>query len=388
MSVRFRAVVLATAFALSTIAGVAILEVGIRVSGRLQRRGIPDYGDTIQDGLLKPDFSADVVGGEGGTVHWTNNHAGFRSTREFNRQPPPGTVRILSVGDSFTAGYRVDDEKTFSRQLELWLNQSFGPTEVLINGIEEPANGLRYLRDDGVAWSPHVVLFGITIGNDIAQSYIAGNPTLIGFTAGLEKLELPSSSLEHGFWQSLSRRLYYASIRSRLLEIIRPRRAIVSWYGHVYPPRLFDANNGFGVFLKNPPEEVEVAYQRLFAILSDVREFCETRGIRLIVAVFPQRFQVQDRDWQAALAAYGLRDEAFDLSAPNDRIRRFCEDSGIPCVDPTTFMRKTYDETGHGYYFSGGDMHWNGAGHALWAEGAKDRLSSILLPLYNHPNLR
>ena len=109
----------------------------------------PDYADVRDGMLLKPGFSAEVVGGDGGLVTWTNNSQGFRATREFERQPPAGTLRIMSLGDSFTAGFRVGDQDTFSRRMEVWLNESLGPTEVLIGGVEEPNHGLEYFRETG-----------------------------------------------------------------------------------------------------------------------------------------------------------------------------------------------------------------------------------------------
>ena len=106
-------------------------------------------------------------------MRWHNNASGFRNDQEFSQEPPPGVLRILSMGDSFVAGYRVGQEETFSFLLEQWINQKLGKCEVLVSEIEEPITGLYYLSKSGIAFHPHIVLLGITIGNDIAQSYIA-----------------------------------------------------------------------------------------------------------------------------------------------------------------------------------------------------------------------
>jgi len=366
-----------------TLAGMLVLgEVTVRVAASLVRRGRLDYADTIEDGLLRPGFSADVTGPDGGLVRWTNNRAGFRSTREFAPEPPPGTLRILSLGDSFTAGYRVGDEDTFSRRAEIWLTETLGPTEVLVNGIEEPDNGLRYFLDTGAGWSPHVLLMGITLGNDIAQAYVARNPQPVGFRNGLEDLVLPAKSLVRPTPVSwVLREVTYASLRSRLFSLLRPRRAITSWYGHDYPPRLFDPINGFGVFLADPPAAIDRAYERLFEILDDIDAESQARGIHLIVGVFPQRYQVQPEDWTAAQSAYGLAAEAFDLVRPNRRIAEYCRERRLDCVDPTESMQREHGSTGEDYYQTLGDMHWNAAGHRAWLEGAKPELLSILAPI-------
>lgn len=357
-------------------------EATVRVGAHLLRRGQADYADTTDGGLLRPGFSSDVIGGDGSPVSWTNNAAGFRSTREFTRETPPGTLRILSLGDSFTAGYRVGDEETFSRRLEIWLTETLGPTEVLINGIEEPANGLRYFLDTGVSWSPHVVLVGITLGNDIAQAYVSRHPQPIGFRNGLEDVVLPPESLLESTTLSwLAREIRYAALRSRLFSLIRPRRAITSWYGHAYPPRLFDPINGFGMFLRDPPAEIDAAYDRLFAILDETATEAESRGVHLIVAVFPQRYQVQPADWIAAQAAYGLDNGAFDLDRPNTLLAEYCLERRLNCVDPTEAMRRDHTSTGETYYQPLGDMHWNAAGHRAWLDGAKPDLLRMMAPI-------
>ena len=93
-----------------------------------------DYGDTMrteglgQGGYLQENFTADVTDGLGGTVRWHNNASGFRNDQEFSQEPPPGVLRILSMGDSFAAGYRVGQDETFSFLREQWLNQKLGKT--------------------------------------------------------------------------------------------------------------------------------------------------------------------------------------------------------------------------------------------------------------------
>ena len=97
------------------------------------------------------------------------------------------------MGDSFTAGYRVAQGKTYSD----WIERELGPAnlEVLISCVESPHRGLDYLKKFGVQWSPHVVLLGVTLGNDISQDYVSLHPEPIGFNHGLELFHLPGPSL-------------------------------------------------------------------------------------------------------------------------------------------------------------------------------------------------
>ena len=331
-------------------------------------------------GRLKEGFEDQVHDGYGQSVRWKNNAQGFRNDRNFTKQPTAGVLRILSLGDSFTAGYRVGQKDTFSRLIQEWSTQTLAPTEVLVSNIEHPYLAFRYLRKTGYQWSPHVVLLGLTLGNDIAQSYIAGHPKRTGFKHGLEKLDLPAYCFNHGFsFKRWILRAFYRLQSTRLYStIFRSSRAVTSWYDRDGPLKLFDASNGLGMFIKKSPPEIELAYQRLFHILKKIQRFCDSHGMVFGVAIFPQRFQVQPQDWQATTIAYNLDPDAFDLMLPNRQILEFCENNRLFCLDPTQEMAAMHRESGQDFYLPRGDMHWNRHGHAAWFEGARPELKKIL----------
>lgn len=345
-----------------------------------------DYGDTVSTaglgpgGLLKAGFEGMVHDGYGGAVRWKNNNAGFRYDKDVSKVPPPGVLRILSLGDSFTAGMRIDQTDTFSIILEGWSKKNLVPTEVLISMIEHPDTGLKYLQQYGYTWSPHMVMLGITLGNDIAQSYAARHPTSIGFRHGLEKFNIP----DHCFFQrsriedAIINKLYDLS-RSRLSKaIFEPSEESNNWYGRKEKLKLFDAQNGLGMYIKNPPQEIKDAYQRLFQILLEYKQFCDKNNIKFVVLIFPQRFQVQPRDWRATVIANSLNPVAFDLMQPNKFIRNFCLGESIPCIDPTEAMKRYHMEKGQNLYLPGGDMHWNRQGNKAWFLCAQAELKIVL----------
>ncbi len=80
-----------------------------RVRAPAPKSGL-DYGDAVRadglgpGGLLKEGFEGRVTNGLGGTVLWRNNAEGFRRSEDTPETPAPGVVRVLSMGDSFTAG--------------------------------------------------------------------------------------------------------------------------------------------------------------------------------------------------------------------------------------------------------------------------------------------
>lgn len=358
----------------------------IRKVERYRVKKYSDYAQVIRTGgvgpggMLQEGFDDWVQDGYGSSVRWQNNSQGFRKDRDFSQTPNPGVLRILSLGDSFTAGYRVGQEETFSRLLEVWSTVNLVPTEVLISQTEHPDAGLTYLKEYGYRWSPQVVLLGITLGNDIAQSYVSRHPSTIGFRHGLENLDLPAECfIQKDRFRQFYKKSLYRIQRSRLFSaIFNSSIAINSWYGRKENLKLFDAQNGLGMYIKNPPPEIEQAYQRLFLILADYKEYCQKLRIILLVGIFPQRFQVQPGDWRATTVAYGLNADKFDLMLPNRRILDFCRRNDIACIDPTESMRKYHQKTQNNMYLPRGDMHWNRFGHRAWFDGARPALSAKL----------
>ncbi len=157
-------------------------------------------------------------------------------------------------------------------------------------------------------------------------------------------------------------------------------QAIASCYRAQCPGalRLFDFLNGLGMYIKDPPEEINEAYRRLFTILLGYKTFAEHHKIVFCLMLFPQRYQIQSQDWDETVRVYGLKPEAFDLDAPNRRISGFCREQSIPLIDPTERMRKEWHRQHSTMYLPLGDMHWNSHAHRIFFESVRDELVEIV----------
>ncbi len=161
------------------IVGIIYARYKKRILDEFENGKLLDYTDTRDrtlkgGGYLKANFRKWVIDGCGGKVWWETNAQGFRVKQNVTQKPESDTIRILSIGDSFTAGYRVGQGKTFSDYLEHWLNQEFTDykIEVLISSTDNPADSLHYFQSIGVSFHPHVVLLGVTLGNDISGTFV------------------------------------------------------------------------------------------------------------------------------------------------------------------------------------------------------------------------
>ncbi len=279
----------------------------------------------------------------------------------------------------------MDQEATFSRLIEVALRKEGIPAEVLIAEIEQPTTGLWWLLHGGFPWRPSLVVLGVTLGNDVAQTYFSLDPPgdyRIGIRDGrveMEPLEhptpvpdrteyarrLPPWSLEPGARETL------APVRRplRLLDLLLgpAPQPIASSRGADFPHALFDGINGLGIFLSPPPPEIDAALARTERVLGAYAAAARENGARLLVVLFPQRYQVQEKDWEATVRGYGLRAAAFDLDGPNRRLSEYCAANAIACVDLAGPLRDAHKRGGRSLYLPGGEMHWSAAGHAAAA---------------------
>jgi hypothetical protein len=389
----------------SILVATIMVEIGLAISDALGFKKGLDYADTRRTdrlgpgGYLRENLEIYVTDGYGGKVRWRNNAFGFRSDREFTQEPPPGVLRLLILGDSFAAGFRVGQEDTFPYLLESWINRKYGKAEVLVPMIEEPVTALFYLDRFGLKFKPRVVLMGITLGNDLAQTYFAldpGGEYLLKNKDGKVQIDRnlnPTVSRpevssfhfppEYLVPQSPLDKILFevgAWLKSfRLAKLLRPSDSpITSWQRQGKYPIVFDANNGLGIFTKSPLPEIEEAYRRLFAVLGAFQAYCHREGIIPAVIIFPQRFQVNPGDWDKAVAEYGLNPDHFDLSEPDTRIRAFCRDHGIYCLDLTEALKERFLREKKPLYLPRGDMHWNKEGHRAFFECAQGDFAHLV----------
>ncbi len=381
---------------LSLAVAVVLAEVCLGITESYTRKSVLDYANTKRyeneplgwGGFLRENLNIYVTDSLGGKVRWTTNSQGFRSDREFSRTPAPGVLRILALGDSFMAGFRVGQAETLTHLEDEWINQKYGQGEVLVAEIEDPGIALYYLDKFGLQLKPQIVLLGITLGNDIVQAYqgldthgryiltiengsvhIEKNQnSMIGFdTLAAHKIPPEYLKSESPTEKFIRRAARWLTRRHLLRPFYQQHEAITSW-GDRDNLSLFDPNNGFGVFADPLPPKIEEAYQRLFRILEAFSLLCRQHGIIFAVQIFPQRYQVQPEDWAKALEEYGLKASRFNLLGPNQIIGAFCREHGIVCIDPTAALAKWYEETKKPLYLPRGDMHWNKTGHQAFFE--------------------
>ncbi|MBN2370438.1 MAG: SGNH/GDSL hydrolase family protein [Vicinamibacteria bacterium] len=306
------------------------------------------------------------------------NSLGLRGP-ERDHAKPTGVRRILLLGDSFAAGYYVNEDDTLRAVLERRLNDgdSCAPAEVLNGGTIAYSTDqeLLFYELEGRRYRPDAVVL-MFYYNDLYYNASSSGPggeskpffEILSGEPVLRNVPLPEPSRPAG-QQSCEverRQPWRGSMALRWLA----NRTIDS------SPRLYRRLSRWGLVPRassSPPSELWVygpsrknvdMWHTTKNILARLKAEIAADGSRLIVLYVPARFEVNDEVWDLTRRRYRLGSRWRRTSVVY-RLRGICSTLGVPLVDTSETMRES-EAAGHPAYYSR-DVHWNAEGNRLAA---------------------
>jgi len=357
-------------------------------------------------GRLRPNLHGRMRAPEyrSGALLVTNSE-GFRNAEEFRGGPAPGTTRVLSLGDSFSTGFGADQEAFFGSLLEKEMRAGGGRVSVMNAEVSDPAYGLLYLQEFGLARRPGVVLYGLS-GNDIMQSeefegpdrlFVLGDgrrlrsnpafdPSIGSAWDRFHDFACPRAGVPGSDPSPLPARILAKLVRFQLFAGIasyaaRAGGAPVDMPGYASAwekadgrKRLVDGSANLAFFYRAGGEPVERMYAAFLDLLVAMDGAAREGGARFVLVLYPERYQVQPRDWEAIRKRWRLDEADFDLDLENRRIGAFCAERGIEVCDLVEPFREAARD--RNLYLPAGDMHFNRFGHEVAASAVRRCLAA------------
>ena len=248
-------------------------------SGRI-KRGSPfpevNMGEYVPGARFKVMYATNPRGyfDSDNSVLFTMNSLGLRG-EEITVVKPPGTYRILGIGDSFTLGLGVKDDDTFLHRLQLALNAAPPRPrhfEVLNAGVAgyNTRDEVLYLERRWLSLDPDLVLLVFYI-NDAYD-----DAAILNSGQGLAIRDEPSTIGQYSFLYDLVQHAWRKYQESRALEEYDNQ--------HFFT----DAQN----FLSHPGEfKMDWTVSR--AALEHAAELCRARNIKFGVVMFPELYRLK-----------------------------------------------------------------------------------------------
>ncbi|MCH7959168.1 MAG: SGNH/GDSL hydrolase family protein [Candidatus Hydrogenedentes bacterium] len=211
-----------------------------------------------------------------------------------------GTFRILCIGDSFTMGHGLEDEKdTYPKQLEALLNarSKFGRVEAINAGVI--AWGVwqsgAWLQREGLAFEPDFIVLQTYAGNDVRDSLTRVGEYLDCDEAGYVN-QMRQFRYENRPAIRLDRRLrnlsyLYAAISRAVLR------------GPAADTIHFDCGRRFSyeVMLKESYPSLEKAWKLFEEDVADVAAWCTNHDVPYVVFNVPGPYDISDAIFEELL---------------------------------------------------------------------------------------
>lgn len=315
---------------------------------------------------------------EGKPIFATTNEDGLRSTYSREQFLRFGK-RVAVLGDSFTFGFKVDQEAAFPQVLERTLRARLGTPDlgVLNAGITTYSPYVEHLLFEGVvaAYRPDLVLLVVDatdIADDAAFSRVArtrGTTTSFGTSS----VWRPSGE-SPGDYSALYQRLQPLgnAVQGLLLQPFASATTISTVFGE--PTRItidgVEERNKWFIY-RHPLDKTRPYFDATLKHITDTASAAERIGAKFVLVIAP-RFQ----HWNPRECPDNREKGEYTLNEPfqNEYLRFFDEaksSSAFPIVGLIDALRATKEFP----LVFRDDPHWNRRGHAVVA----DALAEVIL---------
>jgi hypothetical protein len=316
----------------------------------------------------------------GGFRAAANNH-GLREDSETGYQKPPGTYRVLVVGDSHTDG-TVNNAETYPNVLESALVSQGLQADVLSAGVESYSPFTEMLRFHyyGRLYQPDIVLAGIYVGNDMKHMKgfedieIAQDGTVLIDDTPLQPHRRPIA-------ECLADQLHH----SYRYNVVKSKWISLASEGEIPPTeQAFRACRGCywqsleqAYTFHSGDLDLDQGANRLRNTLTQLREQVHGTGARLIVVLIPTKRQVEGpqsdvgRFAQAAdILGLSAEEREFDELALRTALDA-CDRAQVEVLNLLPGLREAYITAREPLYRTT-DWHLNPAGHRAVAAILKE----------------
>ena len=333
-------------------------------------RTIPDE---YRHHKLQPKTQLNFATREYNYIHKINNF-GLRGG-DIQVNQPRNNYRIVMLGDSFTMGKGVEDDKTFSALLEKNLSKKFTNhnnriIEVLNAGVVSysPILSFFQLTKDVGSLSPDLVVLNLDMSDlmqEVAYRKMAtyGDDGQILGVDGYKNQKPVAARVRR--W--INRNLYITRLFFFYLEKFSAEVIVENITTQADPELLRHT-------LAHDSVQRKEQWQDVFDSILKIKRYCDDSGIKFLLTTYPWGHQVSKNEWRHGRFLL-VPENAVVSDKSIQVIKEFSTNNNIDLLNVFPVFR-SYNAKSPLYYSY--DMHWTPAGHKLMA----DELERHILATY------
>ena len=339
---------------------------------------------------LRPDLPSASLRHEDERV----NSLGFRD-REHSIEKPPGTCRILGIGDSFVYGdVRLKDNflRVTESELAGRVSGQWPSVEMVMMGLGgySPENALGVLRSGALDLSPDVVTLNFFVGNDVTGIptkgrvyrgklyYIGSSQPVLNVLRKLRLFQLSEKAIRQLGSIVAQQRLSKGQDASTEVESGNTEEEEAAIGSFPWGDFVMIQARRLPVFLAPPQRRTLKLWEEAESYLLEFDRLCREADVPWILHVIPSEVQVDPEIRRLVLEALSLPDEAYDFDDPQRRLHGFANAHGITIVDPLPELRAQHSPDDRLYIPN--NTHWNVKGNRIAGEILAAAVEAELTP--------
>lgn len=315
--------------------------------------------------IVKPPFLETNFSVSGDFTDFTSR--GYLDKEVFNK--PKEIFRILGLGDSFAENSR-ETNKNYHNFLQQMFDMVYEEkkVEVINAGISCTGPGYYWhiLEKYGDSIKPDLVLIGFFVGNDFNDTNF--DQIQRGWYI-VEPRDTKKRILGYlrfkNFW--LYQFLWRKGIEIRDIKKIDEElsNGIVKEKGCFSEESFLRIEKDrMGICENIKKYDLEKLWVQNSKVIFDIKNWCDKRNIELLIAIFPDQFQIEQDLLQKILKKYNLQEDQVDLRYPNKLILDFCKKNNIHYVD---LLESFQEQSKFLKLYLIRETHWNEKGNKLAA---------------------
>lgn len=282
--------------------------------------------------ILKPGYNGypEMLKKIGKEEHYQINSQGLRD-KEYSFQKENNVIRIFCSGDSITMGSGSNNDETYPKALERYLNSKVARKnkyEVINGGIGDYNAHQEYLllRDIGLQYNPDIVILQY-YPND-GRVYVPAKKLFL--EEGLDALHTRSA-----FVYFLDR-----GIRRIMIAIMKKQweKGRARWQPRYYEYKWLNDKAEVDILIELADKDCgvgwrKVGWQETERQLNNFLMLSKAKGFKLVIVYFPVKFQLM-----------GAGSAKYDLLKPDSDLKKYCLANNIPFISITQFLKDNMDE--------------------------------------------
>lgn len=341
--------------------------------------------DPLLHHSLEPNCTARVKSRDDFDTIFTTNSFGLRSP-EIEKEKPDGIFRILILGDSFTEGWGVAREETFSKVAERELNKAIHQNQKhkILSGVEvinagvgsySPILEATYLVNRGIIFNPDLVLVMVD-SNDAKDDYLYG-----GWSRHikLRNKEFPSSVSDSVIWPpvenpTLKRLLSPSKFATFVYEALK---SLIDTHNKHLTQENLKLNGTLNINAVGW-EDYDRMFELPVANVIFMRDFLKERGIETVSSVVSRGIYHNGDEWSPGRRFWGFEVGETYNPEPIKILEKKIRENNIDYID--TYQALINSGENRLYYPN--DGHWTAKSHEIIGK----EIASYILNNYINEN--